>query len=444
MVPKLFLRTIEYYYPWSFLGTLCFGVALYLAGYALSSSNLYALLIAVPLLFFMLAQLLFIRLWLLRQGEAELIWDGTQQLTAQTPTSELRLQLSAANPPYFFRYHFAITAQLKCSRRSRFYYREEAASSANGNIRLPLYFPLCGTLNLKSKLLIRDILGFTRIRLAVSQERNFVVRPPLLEGLNIAPHYSSKRLENNQNRFQADEEKFYMREYVAGDRLKDINWKSSLRLGEMITRYASQSPKEQKLVHIEFRNVNAQKNDSLLALMHLNALKSWLLTFLTQMHRNNADHQFLVESAQTSNLLHDAQDVSNFADILAPIEYVSTQQWLASQTQAQKSNAKIIFTTSFAANLASRSGIDAAGQDGASYIFQIVTAHRKDKKARRQSLLPLAYTSLPWPNLHVFQSLLQPQQFLMQGTLQRLTKLTQKQASANAKRQELALRFAMF
>ena len=401
---RKFIHLLEYYYPLSFFGTLLIAIAIYLAGHAIGNSNVYALLIAVPLLFFILTEIIFIRLWSFRQNESELVWESTQMLTSRISNSELRLQLNATNPPYFFRYHLALHGKLNSGRNAQFYYHQEAASSSNGALYLPLYFPLSGILHLKSKLIIRDILGLSRTRVGTHQERILKIRPHLLEGKILWPNYSNKRLETHQSRLQSEDEKYYMREYIPGDRIKDINWKTSLRIGEVVTRYSPQSPKEQQLLHIELHNINIHKHDSPLALMQLEAVKSWLLSFITQIKRNNSNYQFLIESAHTSDLLTELQEIINFSEVLAGIKYVSPQQWHPPQNPQMpnnKSSDKVIFTTAFNSNQKNIANNEIVK----THVFQVTSAQRNDKKALQFNLLPLDYP-LPWVGIKMLLGLL--------------------------------------
>jgi uncharacterized protein (DUF58 family) len=59
--------------------------------------------------------------------------------------------------------------------------------------------------------------------------------------IHILPATTQESLRNIQT---SDQEKYFMREYIPGDRLKDINWKSSIKLNELITRISPSSPED--------------------------------------------------------------------------------------------------------------------------------------------------------------------------------------------------------
>ena len=382
--------------------------AIYLAGYAYSFSNFYALLIAIPLLFSITIQVVFIRLWALRQREVEVIWDSNHNLRARSAESELSLKLSASAVPYFFRYHLLIHAILKVGKEANFYYFQEFASSAAGEVRAGLYFPLCGSLSIKTRLLVRDILGLSRTRLGPRQQRKFKVRPPTLTDRSSLPRHSAASMESRQHQKQAEEDKYYMREYIPGDRLKDVNWKASLRVGELITRISPQSPEQSPLLYVELRNLSYTDRDTPLSLLHLNILKSWLYSFVLQMRSENPKYRFLFASAEREDMLDTDSDIENFALSLADLPYVQKSHWTVRGPAVLE---KFIFTSSFDPSLKM-----IAQERAKCHVFQVVSGKglkgfRKPRDSKNSGasetplfrLLPLEY-AVPWPGRWLFRS----------------------------------------
>ena len=389
-------KKIEYYYPLSLIGSLSFFTAIYLAGYAYSFSNFYALLLAVPTLLFITIQITFIRLWALRQAEVEIVWESNYKLTARIEESELILKLGVSSVPYFFRYHILLHATLKAGKDAKFYYIREAASSAAGEVRMGLYFPLCGDFSIKARLLVRDILGLGRTRLGPIQYRNFKVRPPVLTEHSPLPRHTAASLESRQNQRQAEEDKYYMREYIPGDRLKDINWKASLKIGELITRISPQSPEKSSLLFVELRNLSYTDKESPLSLIHLNILKSWLLSFVLQMRRENPKYRFFLASAEREDMLSSDSDIEGLALSLADLSFVQQNHWTSKGPPVLE---KFIFTTSFDPSLKTIS------QEGVKcHVFQLLPPlpkSRRQASVKKASLplfrlLPLEY-AIPWP-----------------------------------------------
>ncbi len=401
----------ELYYPLSFAGSLCLGFSLYLAGYAVSNSNIYALLLALPALVCIPCQVLFIRLWLLRRRLIELQQIDERKLQARDPASLIKFKLDAPAPPYFFRYHSYLRAKLQAGKQAHFYYYKERSASLGGALEFHFYFPLCGALELKSRLLLRDLLGMSRTRIGGVQKRQKSVRPAALASLPPLPRHYSATLESQQNKVQSDEEKYYMREYIAGDRLKDINWKASLRVGEMITRIAPQSYEQSYLIQVELRTYSVCKKDNLSSLALLNVLKSCFLSFLLCMRHSKPNYQFQVTSSAGESLLCTEKDIDNFAAIVAelPCQYSSSAAYSLPSDNEKGSRTKkerFVFTTSLDPALAQIKKQEEA------HLFEVTQAKpffrlgKKEKKERQLfRLLPLKY-HVPWPGLRSYPKLL--------------------------------------
>ena len=399
-------KNIEYYYPLSFLGSIGFFASVYLAGYAYSFSNFYALLIAVPILFFLMVQVTFIRFWALGRGEIEVIWDSNHNLSARAKESEIILKLGAPSIPYFFRYHILVRAVLKAGKEANFYYLQEAASSSSGEVRVGFYFPLCGSLSIKARLLVRDILGLSRTRLGPVQHRNFKVRPPKLRDHSSIPRHAASSLESRQHQRQAEEDKYYMREYIPGDRIKDINWKASLKVGELITRISPQSPEKSPLLYLELRNLSYTSRESPLSLIHLNLLKSWLLAFIIQMRQENPKYRFFLASAEREDMLSTDSDIEELSHLLADLTFVQKNHWTAKGPAVLE---KFVFTSGFDPSLKMISQ-----EQATCHIFQLLpgeskkppqASHRgktRKTKAPLLRLLPLEQP-VPWPGFWILR-----------------------------------------
>ena len=381
-----------YYYPFSYLGSFSFLISVYLLGYGIAVGNLYALIISVPFLNIIFLILIFIRLWVIRQRRIESLWERGKKLTARSKGIYLKLKINGKMPPYFFRYHVVVRGYLDVGKKNKFYYSLEASSSADGEIKVPIYFPLSGTLEVKTFLLIRDILGFLRTRTGFSERISFPIEPLVFENRPPITRYKSSSMKNNLNQKQADEDKFYMREYIPGDRMKDVNWKASLRIGKLITRISPQSSVDSYLLVLELRNLSYLEKDSPLSLMHLNLLKSWFLSFLQQMLRENPSYRFIVLTNEDEYSIETSNDIDNFGRTLSRLHYSEQKQW---NTRGPQVPERFVFSTGFDPSLREMS------KSNISYnLFHVYP--NTSKQATHTRLLALE-ENLPWPSFWIFR-----------------------------------------
>ncbi len=372
-------QQIEYCYPLTFLGSLTLVSLIYLLGLSFSNSNIYALLVSVPGLFFIVFVILFTQLWSLRQGKPDFLWDSNRDFIARKEDAELSIKLNASRPPYFFRYHFQYYAKLHAGRDSNFYYLQEASSSTDGDIRIPLYFPACGRLRITGKFLLKDMIGISRVRLGNRQQREFCILPPVFGKKPILPRLNSISSKDSQNRKISEEEKYHMREYIHGDRLKDINWKASLKIGNMITKISHHSKEKSQCLHIELRNISIEKKDTPHSILQLNVIKSNLLSFLMQINSQYPQYHFTVCTAEEIFNLKNKKEIENFGKALAKIQYTSSFSTHSSSKLLQE---KFIFTTSMDFSLISSLSSQGKTREGI-HIYQTVPAQSTESERIR-------------------------------------------------------------
>ncbi len=397
-------QTIVYYYPFTVTGTVLFLIGIYLVGYTFGTLNVFAAVFATLSLGLLFVLTLDGRLQALRMQNPDVVWESSGPLVARLSDMKQRLHLGTSQPHWFYRFHFVIHGSFEAGRDVNFLLHEEGASSRGSEIDLPLYFPVSGSARVVGRLYLKDVFGLTRARLGRDQHRTLYVQPPLLPGKpplhfrNAAAFESTRRMRN------ADEEKYYMREYQPGDRLKDLNWKASFRIGEMITRIAPKSPEESRLLHVEFRNFSSAAQDTPAALLHLNFVKSWLLAFLSQVKREHPEFRFRVLTAQDTILIESESDVQDFANRLATLQF-SRASAGSQLPQAAPASEKFVFSTPY------DKGLAASLQPGVIYnVFR--TAARPapagqgpatdEKKLRRVRFLPLEHR-VPYPGWWFFR-----------------------------------------
>ncbi|MCR9142960.1 MAG: DUF58 domain-containing protein [bacterium] len=398
-----FWYTIAYYYPLTITGSILFAVSLYLVGYTFGTLNVFAAVFSTLSLLILFVLVLDGRLQALRLQNPDVVWENSGPIVARLTDIKQRLHLGTGQPHWFYRFHFVIRGPFEAGRDTSFLLREEGASSRGSEIDIPLYFPVSGVARVVGRMYLKDVFGLTRARLGREQYRTIHVQPPLLPGKpplhfrNAASFESTRRMRN------ADEEKYYMREYQPGDRLKDLNWKASFRIGEMITRIAPKSPEESRLLHVEFRNFTSAPLDTPAALLHLNFAKSWLLAFISQIKRDHPEFRFRIVTAQDVILIESESDVHDFANRLASIAFVRGGV-LAQGSGVAGASEKFIFSTPY------DKGLAGALQPGVIYsVFRTTTRASAsgeraadEKKIRRVRFLPLEHR-VPYPGLWLFR-----------------------------------------
>lgn len=389
--PSAFVRFLEYYYPFTFSGTLLAIMVIMLLGYAFGGNNLYALALGVLGAGTIFLFILLGRIQALRMHDPDIVWHPASALVSRYGNAGLSIFIGENKTFYFFRMHFRVNGRLRAGRQADMSVYAEGASSNSGEIFLPMYFPVCGKLDLLGRLSVRDVFGFTRVRIAPVDKRRLEVLPPVFAGKQDIQFKNSATLKSTRRMFHSDEEKYYMREYIPGDRLKDINWKASFKFNELITRISPQAPDISRLLHIEFRNFHNDAEDSPEAIIHLNYLKSWLLSFLWQTEKSHPDYRYQIYTADEVFMLEDKADIDAFARHLSGLHFRKGFSFNHAISPAQE---KFIFTTAFDPGGA----YAAAGQRNTTcYIFR--TARGKGKQARHVRLLPLDHGPNPWPGL---------------------------------------------
>jgi len=318
-----------------------FGCAIYLLGMA--KGNLYAFWLSAIALVWLILLAVFARLSALRLRFAIVSWQS-RTLSARTKT-EHQVSVSPAFTLPFFRLHYRIYGDFICGNSTSLFVSSESSAEPDGICHIPFYFPLCGTLRAQGRLSVRDLFGFVRVILQEMPQRDVVVKPPLFavpEALRVDVTSSPEASRKQQT---ADEDKYYMREYVPGDRMKDINWKASFRVLELITRISPVSPEPSRLLRLELRPYSSQK-ENLLSLLHLNYVKSWMLSFLAAIQARHPEYRFHVRAGAYEQFVEDAQDLDVLNQALSTIHFQGEKQ-----TGERVQDELFIFSTAFDAAL---------------------------------------------------------------------------------------------
>lgn len=349
---KELAKTIYRGYPLTATGTLVLAICFYLLGVSKGTGNMYAFIFSATgflVLVFLVTDGYIQRF---RFRHATPVLDSGHSLYARLSGQVQAVHLGDQQCHYFYRFHFVIRGPFRVGRNSNFHFRAEGASSDGSQILVPMNFPYCGRGRLKGSLLLRDVFGLVRFFLGPDEVVDITVEAPLFPERAPVHFQPASTMESSRKLQTAEEEKYYMREYIPGDRLKDINWKSSVRIQELVTRISPISPEQSHLLHVDFRAFHDEGMDAPEAILHLNYLKSWFLSFLQVVHRDHPDYRFRVRTPSGAQLLETGEDLDRFSRELASLEYFISGQEVG-DPDAPRTGERFIFTTAYDTRLSS-------------------------------------------------------------------------------------------
>jgi hypothetical protein len=231
--------------------------------------------------------------------------------------------------PLFFRLHFYIKGRFSpCglaagAKKGCPLSVETAIPRGETTAQIPLDFPMSGVFQGDGFCKLRDIFGL--FSFPYGQTRHTTVN------VRCAPCFGKKTIinaqsgaEDQRNKPSADIERYYQREYTPGDRLRDINWKSSEKIDALITRISTDNQEKVSRIEVHFRNYG-YANDSLHALWLLDRAKARLSYFLRSLLEQNSSFIFDVRSAGGSWEIEDQDDLDAFFEELACLSFVPPQ-----------------------------------------------------------------------------------------------------------------------
>jgi uncharacterized protein (DUF58 family) len=343
---KLILNKVRYYYPFTINGTILLLLSLILLGIAFGSWNLYALFFSVLSLFFLIFLMIIGIILKLKNLDETLTIELIKPVIARLQNQHLKILCSIEFFPLFFRIHYTIKGKFKVGRKCNYfaYFENSIRPGNNRELLIPVYFPFCGMGYFKGYSSIRDIFNLICIQFKSPEDIKLWVLPPLFPEkpqVRILPSTTQESLRNIQT---SDEEKYFMREYIPGDRLKDINWKSSIKLNELITRISPSSPEESHLIYIEIRPYHYSRDkDGINAILQLNYLKSWVLSFLNIMKKEHPNYKFHIFTGKESFFVDSEEEIIHLAKKLVEIEFMAQQINIEQPITSEK----FVFSTGF-------------------------------------------------------------------------------------------------
>jgi len=261
-------------------------------------------------------------------------WKPPFPMTANT-NERTDITGLAAPVPLFFRLHYFV--------RGRFFPGGDSDKNSDGSsmlietsvsrgataAQLMLDFPMSGVFKGDGYCKLRDIFGFFSFSCGQPLSRTVNVRSAPCFGKRIHINAQSGA-EDKRHKQSADEERFYMREYTPGDRLRDINWKSSDRIDTLITRISTDTQEKISRIEVHFRNYKSQlvkgkHQASLEELWLLDRAKARLAYFLRSIKDQNSSFIFDVRAAQGNWEIEDDQDLDAFLEELSGLSFATAK-----------------------------------------------------------------------------------------------------------------------
>ena len=320
---RRFLLGARRLYPLTLAGTLVAAAAFLLLGRGLAQANPYAVFLALLAAVVLALLILAGRLQAAACARRQFQWDCSAPLIARRPGTEQAIQAPEGRLLPFFRVQFRFSGLLDVGRKAGVLLSRSLSFSSPGTHPLPLHLPLSGELRARGRFFVRDVFGLTRSRFGEELERLLTVLPAWITPGPPQLVEPAGGFEDKSLRKASEEEKYFMREYQPGDRFRDINWKVSSRLQELITRISPVTQEKTRLLAVDFRHYRGEGPESLESVLHLDYLKSWLLAFLRGLKSANERLQFRVRTASGSRLLATSEDIELFAEELAGLHYQS-------------------------------------------------------------------------------------------------------------------------
>ncbi len=345
-LPVKLLNVLNFYYPLTIPGTVLLCISVYLLITSFYNNNPYSLIISILSLIVLIILGTLGRVQANQNSQVE--WDSTIPLYANQ-NNKFLVYINKFKRFLFFRLHFQVKGRMRAGKNAYLYINEEVSSYGDDEIEVSCYFPVCGLFNAKGTLKVKDVFHLTRSRFQKQQTQILKIRPAIITNIKIPDIKAMEGFENTAKQKQADEEKYYQREYMPGDRFRDINWKATSRLSKLITKVSHITQEETKTILIIFRNLREKSNiPSFDSIVHLNYLKAWLISFLKKTKEENENYIFNVITGAGTVMLESYEEIEFYSSELGNVFFQTDSMSFA--------NIKIpsevfIFTTCYDKNI---------------------------------------------------------------------------------------------
>ncbi len=303
------------YYPFTILGTPAAAGLFLVLGNSFATGNPYGYLISISGLTLIILLAIATRIQAARVDDDQLVWHTRHRLFAGKGAAPHTLEAGRVRILPFFRLRFFLSGHLRQEDKIISHHFQTTRFRPRKEEPFPLAIPQCGTFHAALTCTIEDIFGLTRSRCGSVQTRNLPVQPGIINQ-PLKYRVAERGSEEKDRMKESDVERYYMREYVPGDRFRDINWKSSGRGGKLYTRISPMAQEETVTVSLCIRLYAPDTHTDPGLLILGDYLKSSIMSFILDVTETHPDFKLEIYLNSTRLILENDQDIENFAVIL--------------------------------------------------------------------------------------------------------------------------------
>lgn len=184
----------------------------------------------------------------------------------------------------FFRFCFFLEGELSVCRGISFRFIRELTSGSGSYVSDILRTEVPGGFTLEAKAFIRDIFGFTRTAAGNKICFKCCFPPAVCDFKTGSPdEYRGSGKENIKR--GSGEERYYMREYIPGDRERDINWKSSGKSDSLFTRISPMIDDEERIIDVIYFPGFHEKKKREVMISEAKALEESFVSFVHMLRK---------------------------------------------------------------------------------------------------------------------------------------------------------------
>lgn len=251
---KLFKAFISSY-PFTLPGTVIFFFSLYSLGRGLTVSNYTAVSVSSFFMVFILSVWGLIFFYTRVSPVERIVWKSEGIIDSapfndndDSPSNLQTVTAEGKSPPLFSRYSLVIKAEGRTSGSVSPLSTGRYRSDSKGTFRFSFSFRYPGTVSGMINIFAEDIFALVKIKIFSEKLKDFHVLPGYSQDARADLSFLRTDLITKHRKYDNDMEKYLMREYVQGDLYRDINWKSSGKIGKLVTRISPGGREESQLM----------------------------------------------------------------------------------------------------------------------------------------------------------------------------------------------------